>query len=58
MYVLTNAAGGTLPGMQTGCLMSITDHATSARFNSLFGFETIGCQHVEMDEKNYHEALK
>lgn len=46
LYVLTNAAGGTLPGMLTGCLMSITDHATSARFNSLHGFESINCEHV------------
>lgn len=39
VYILTNAAGGTKPGMDVGCLMSIVEHATSTRFNSLHGFE-------------------
>lgn len=50
---MTNAAGGTQPGMKVGCLMSIIEHATTTRFNSLSGFEAIGAKHIEVNTNNY-----
>ncbi|KAH0569949.1 Nucleoside ribosyltransferase / Purine nucleoside phosphorylase [Spironucleus salmonicida] len=38
-FILTNAAGGTLKGMQTGCLMIIKQHSSTVRFNPLYGYE-------------------
>ncbi|CAL6032376.1 Nucleoside_ribosyltransferase / Purine nucleoside phosphorylase [Hexamita inflata] len=58
IYILTNAAGGTLPGMQTGCLMSIKDHATTSRFNSLYGFEAINCSHEVLDHASFQEKIQ
>lgn len=50
VYILTNAAGGTKPGMKTGCLMSIDNHASTVRFNSLFGFEALNVQPLIVNE--------
>eukprot|EP00703_Trepomonas_sp_PC1_P004336 JAP92270.1 Purine nucleoside phosphorylase [Trepomonas sp. PC1] len=51
VYVLTNAAGGTKKGMKTGCLMSIDTHASTVRFNPLFGFEAINAEPTQVTEQ-------
>lgn len=53
VYILTNAAGGTLKSMKTGCLMTIKEHCATVRFNCLNGFESIGTQHVQLNAKEY-----
>lgn len=52
-YIMTNAAGGTLPGMKTGCLMSIREHASNMRFNPLSGFEGINTKDIKLTAKDY-----
>lgn len=45
VYILTNAAGGTKRGMDTGCLMLINDHASLVRWNPFYGYESCQLQH-------------
>lgn len=52
LYILTNAAGGTSPNMNVGCLMSIVEHSSVFRFNLLHGFESIGAENVRLTEKD------
>jgi len=58
VYILTNAAGGTMKGMTTGCLMNIEEHAATVRFNCLHGFEAINSTHVKVCEKDFEEKIK
>ena len=50
---MTNAAGGTLPSMKVGCLMTIKEHASNLRFNPLNGFEVIGTNDVTLTAKDF-----
>lgn len=57
-YIMTNAAGGTLSGMKTGCLMSIKEHASTLRFNPLSGFEAINSKDIKLNSKDYKNQIK
>ena len=57
VFVLTNAAGGTLPSMQLGCLMTIVEHASTSRFNPLAGYEAINCSHLHLTQDEAREQL-
>lgn len=36
--------------MKTGCLMSIDNHASTVRFNPLFGFEALNVKPINVKE--------
>jgi len=50
-YVLTNAAGGTAPGMRQGCLMTIENHDGICRWDYLYGYDKANCNRAALAEE-------